>query len=173
MTSFLIQRRSYGEHSWWLTVSGYLKIRKTWWVFEITERRQALKESLSNRFKPVKLFAVTGDYWKNKFTSESYFTITLHFGFDNKIEVIVLKTALFQASKTGGENERKGDTILLIDLSLENTLKLIHDTLESYGINTALCHIVYVADNGSNLVSALKDEAHMRCVCHCINLAVT
>lgn len=42
-----------------------------------------------------------------------------------------------------------------------------------YGIDTKTSHIVYISDNGSNLVSALKDEAHLRCVCHCINLAVT
>ncbi len=32
--------------------------------------------------------------------------------------------------------------------------------------------MIYVTDNGSNLICALKSEAHIRCVCHCINLAI-
>ena len=71
------------------------------------ERRKLLTKSLETCFKSVKLFAVTGDYWNNKFSSESYVTITLHFGFDNKIEIVVLKAVLFQLSKTGGNNKRQ------------------------------------------------------------------
>ncbi|CAF2999603.1 unnamed protein product [Rotaria sp. Silwood2] len=41
-----------------------------------------------------------------------------------------------------------------------------------HGINVDLCHIVFVTDNGSNMVKALECDAHLRCVCHCINLAV-
>ncbi len=32
--------------------------------------------------------------------------------------------------------------------------------------------IMYVADNGFNLISALTGEAHIRCICHCINWVV-
>ena len=30
-----------------------------------------------------------------------------------------------------------------------------------------------MTDNAGNLVSALRDEPHLRCICHCINLVVT
>lgn len=76
-----------------------------------------------------------------------------------------------QASKTGGK--RKNKHLFFIVVFSENTRKLIQETWESFGIDTITCHVVYVADNGANLVSALKDEPHLRCICHCINLAVT
>jgi len=41
-----------------------------------------------------------------------------------------------------------------------------------YGINADSFHIVFVTDNGPNMVKALECDAHLRCVCHCINLAV-
>jgi hypothetical protein len=31
---------------------------------------------------------------------------------------------------------------------------------------------MYVTDNGFNLISALTGEAHIRCICHCINWVV-
>lgn len=55
---------------------------------------------------------------------------------------------------------------------LENTKKLIWNVLKSFGIDPDVFQIIYVTDNGSNLISALSGEAHMRCVCHCINLAI-
>ncbi|CAF3573381.1 unnamed protein product [Rotaria sp. Silwood1] len=57
-------------------------------------------------------------------------------------------------------------------LAEENTKKLIYDTLTAYGINVDAYHIVFVTDNGSNMVKALENDAHLRCVCHCINLAI-
>jgi hypothetical protein len=32
--------------------------------------------------------------------------------------------------------------------------------------------LVFVTDNGANIVAALDGEAHLRCVCHCVNLTV-
>ena len=56
--------------------------------------------------------------------------------------------------------------------SVENTRRLIFDTLQEYGIDAKSANIVFVTDNGSNLIAALDGEAHLRCVCHCINLAL-
>ena len=50
----------------------------------------------------VKLFDITTDFWKNKFSSDSYLTITLHYNKDGEMMNIVLKTVLFHDSKTGG-----------------------------------------------------------------------
>lgn len=54
----------------------------------------------------------------------------------------------------------------------DNTKRLLYETLSMYGINADSFHIVFVTDNGSNMVKALECDAHLRCVCHCINLAV-
>ncbi len=32
--------------------------------------------------------------------------------------------------------------------------------------------ITYVTDNGFNLIFALTGEAHIYCICHCINLVI-
>jgi hypothetical protein len=50
--------------------------------------------------------------------------------------------------------------------------KIIWNVLTSFGTNPDAFHIIYVTDNGSNLISALAGEAHIRCVCHCINLII-
>lgn len=54
----------------------------------------------------------------------------------------------------------------------ENTKKLVYDTLSMFGIDVNSFQIVFITDNGSNMVKALECDAHLRCVCHCINLAV-
>ena len=53
---------------------------------------------------------------------------------------------------------------------LENTKKILWNILKSFGIGPDAYNIIYVTDNGSNLISALNGEAHIRCICHCINL---
>ena len=49
---------------------------------------------------------------------------------------------------------------------------MIWNILKLFGIDPDKFQIIYVTDNGSNLISALGGEAHLRCVCHCINLTV-
>lgn len=44
--------------------------------------------------------------------------------------------------------------------------------MESFGIIIATTQLVFVTDNGTNIVAALNGEAHIRCVCHCLNLTV-
>jgi hypothetical protein len=57
-------------------------------------------------------------------------------------------------------------------LLLENTRKAIGEILDSYGIDVASSQLIFVTDNGSNLIAALDGEAHLRCACHCLNLTV-
>ncbi|CAF1238449.1 unnamed protein product [Adineta ricciae] len=121
----------------------------------VKKRRVELIETLLSDLNVVKLFGISTDYWKNKFTSDSYLTTTLHYDKDGHMKNIVLKTVLFDESKTGA-----------------NTKKMIWNILKSFGIDPDLFHIIYVTDNGSNLISALNGEAHIRCVCHCVNLVI-
>lgn len=55
---------------------------------------------------------------------------------------------------------------------LENTRKAVEEILKSFGISVAASQLVFVTDNGANLVAALDGEAHLRCICHCLNLTV-
>ncbi|CAF3864395.1 unnamed protein product, partial [Rotaria sp. Silwood1] len=119
------------------------------------EHRLALIETLLPDLKKIKLFGVTTDFWKNKFSSESYLTVNVHYNKDGYMKHLVLKTVLVNEAKTG-----------------ENTKKILMNILRSFGIDPDAYQIIYVTDNGSNLISALDGEAHIRCICHCINLVV-
>ena len=66
------------------------------------ESRKKFISHLSEHLKNVKMIGVTGDYWKNSFTSDSYLTITLHYHLNGSIQTVALKTILVTTSKTGG-----------------------------------------------------------------------
>jgi hypothetical protein len=137
------------------------------------EYRNNLKNILKDDLKNVKLIGLSTDYWKNTGTNESYLTINIHYSKNEQIVTHMLETSLFDQSKTG-----------------ENTRKRIFSVLLSYDIDPDIFHIVYVTDNGSNLVFGLRKcliyiipcymillfylegEVHLRYVCHCINLAL-
>ncbi|CAF4404158.1 unnamed protein product [Rotaria magnacalcarata] len=51
--------------------------------------------------------------------------------------------------------------------------RILWNILKSFSTNPNLNEIIYVTDNGSNLISALRGEAHIRYIYHCINLVVT
>ncbi|CAF4544980.1 unnamed protein product, partial [Didymodactylos carnosus] len=117
------------------------------------KKRLEFIEMLKVDLKNAELFGITCDYWKNKYSCESYLTINMHYGKNGQIQNVMLKTMLFTASKTA-----------------ENTWNAILATLNSYGIDSDKCHIIFITDSGANLVKAFKGEAHLRCVSHCINL---
>lgn len=71
-------------------------------ILNYLERRTELIETLLFDLKKMKLFGITTDFWKNKFSSDSYLTITLHYNKDGNMKNIVLKTILVNESKTGG-----------------------------------------------------------------------
>jgi len=66
------------------------------------EHRVQLVETLLPDLKEVKLFGITTDFRKNKFSSDSYLTITFHYNKDGNMMNIVLKTIQVNESKTGG-----------------------------------------------------------------------
>ncbi|CAF1387580.1 unnamed protein product [Rotaria sordida] len=105
------------------------------------EYRQKLKNILKNDLQDVKLIGISTDYWKNSGTSESYLTINIHYCRNEQNITYMLRTSLFDQSKTG-----------------DNTKKKIFSTLSSYDINPEKYHIVYITDNGSNLVCGLPSE---------------
>ena len=64
-------------------------------------KRAELKENLSRN--PADLYGVTLDFWTNKYTSDSYLTITLHHQVDTEMITFVLRTTRFNYSKTAGK----------------------------------------------------------------------
>ncbi|CAF1199180.1 unnamed protein product [Adineta ricciae] len=117
--------------------------------------RKKLKDILKIDLQGVKLIGISTDYWKNSGTSESYLTINVHYCRDEENITYMLHTCLFEQSKTG-----------------DNTRKKIFFILAGYDIDPDKYHIIYITDNGSNLVCGLKGEVHLRCICHCLNLAL-
>ena len=117
------------------------------------EYRLKLIEILKEDLNSVKLIGVSGDYWKNFHTSDLYLTVNLHYTKDKKPVTFMLSTSLFVGPKTG-----------------EATVRVIHNVLESYGIDPDKMHIIYLTDNGSNFVCGLKDEVHLRCICKFMRL---
>ena len=115
------------------------------------EYRLKLIEILREDLKNVKLVGVSTDYWKNSYTSDYYLTVNLHYTKDSKSTTIMLNTSIFFGSKTG-----------------EATVRIIKNILNSYGIDPEELHIIYLTDNGSNFISGLKDEVHLRCICKLI-----
>jgi hypothetical protein len=103
------------------------------------EYRDKLKDILKNDLQGVKLIGISADYWKNSGTSDNYLTINIHYSKNEQMITYMLSTCLFEQSKTG-----------------DNTKSKIFLVLSSYGIDPDEFHIVYVTDNGSNLVCGLR-----------------
>ncbi|CAF4224953.1 unnamed protein product [Rotaria sp. Silwood2] len=119
------------------------------------EERERLKNILKVDLQHVKMVGVSTDYWKNSGTSESYLTINIHYSKNEQNVTYMLRTSLFAQSKTG-----------------DNTRQRIFSVLLSYDIDPNQHHVVYITDNGSNLVCGLQGEVHLRCICHCLNLSL-
>ncbi len=67
------------------------------------ENRLALIESLLPDLKKIKMFGISADFWKNKFTSDSYLTVNLHYNKDGKMKNLMLKTVSISEAKTDGK----------------------------------------------------------------------
>jgi hypothetical protein len=50
----------------------------------------------------IKLFGITADFWKNKYSSDSHLIITLDYNKEGNIKNLVLKTVIISEYKTGG-----------------------------------------------------------------------
>jgi hypothetical protein len=103
------------------------------------EYREKLKDILKHDLQSIKLLGVSTDYWKNSGTNESYLTIIIHYSKNSQNITYMLQTSLFEQSKTG-----------------DNTRAKLFAILSSYGIDPDKYHIVYITDNGSNLVCGLR-----------------
>jgi hypothetical protein len=101
--------------------------------------RQKLKDILKNDLQHVKLIGISTDYWKNSGTSDNYLTINIHYCKNEQNVTYILHTSIFEQSKTG-----------------DNTKKKIFSILSSYDIDPDKYHIVYITDNGSNLVCGFR-----------------
>jgi hypothetical protein len=112
------------------------------------EYRLKLKEILCDDLQALKIIGVSSDYWKNMCTGDNYLTINIHYTKDACLATFMLKTSLFFGAKTG-----------------ENTVRVIKAALSSFGIDPEMTHIIYLTDNGSNFVSGLQREVHLRCIC--------
>ncbi|CAF0804921.1 unnamed protein product [Adineta steineri] len=119
------------------------------------EYRLKLKDILREDLQHVRLIGLSTDYWKNTYTTDNYLTINIHYTKNDHPVTFMLETRLFVGAKTG-----------------ESTVRVIKAVLNAYGINPEETHIIYLTDNGSNFISGLQSEVHLRCVCHCLNLVV-
>ncbi|CAF0981740.1 unnamed protein product [Rotaria sordida] len=115
-------------------------------VSQISEEyREQLKNILKVDLQGVKLIGISTDYWKNSGTSENYLTVNIHYSKNEKNVTYMLRTSLFDQSKTG-----------------DNTRKKFFSILSSYGIDPNEYHIVYITDNGSNLICAFHMCVHFK-----------
>ena len=46
------------------------------------------------------------------------------------------------------------------------------DFLQIPRLNEDTVNLIFVTDNGANLVKGLRNDTHLRCACHCLNLAI-
>ena len=100
-------------------------------------------------------FGITLDYCTCKETSLNYLTASLHYYFNSKLEWVVLATRELKEVKTG-----------------ENTRQWISNIMYEFQIDEDKVHLIFVTDNAANLVKGLRNDTHLRCACHCLNLAI-
>ena len=101
----------------------------------------------------IDTFGITLDFWTFIETSASYLTASLHYQFNAKLEWVVLAPREFKEVKTG-----------------ENTRQWISNIKYDFKINEDTVNLIFVTDNGANLVKGLRNDTHLRCACHCLNL---
>jgi hypothetical protein len=104
------------------------------------EYRQRLNKLLTDDLQHVNMIGISTDYWKNSGTGDNYLTINIHYTKNEKCLTYMLRTSLFDQSKSG-----------------ENTRKKILATLASYDIDPGESMVVYVTDNGSNFICGLSE----------------
>lgn len=101
--------------------------------------------------------AMTTDMWTDNYRRRSYITFTLHFcNAEYELKSVVLKTVLFTGSHTG-----------------ENIKKEMIDTTTEFGLESK--KIIYVTDNGSNIVKActLAGLERIGCIAHGVHNLIT
>jgi len=115
---------------------------------------QAVKQVIQNSPRVV---AMTTDMWTDNYKRRSYITFTLHFcNGDFELKSVTLKTVLFEGSHTGD--------------NIKNEMK---KTATEFDLDSKT--IIYVTDNGSNIVKACKLAGVQRlgCVAHGVHNLIT
>ena len=102
----------------------------------------------------VSCYGVALDFWKNDMTGDNYLGVWLHFVTKYSLCRSNLATRLFNEKKTGPA-----------------VVEYVRSVLNEYDISQS-ADIVFVTDNASNMVKAFENELHLRCACHCLNLAI-
>lgn len=100
---------------------------------------------------------VTTDMWTDEYKQVSYITVTVHYLNENwDLVVRTLSTSEF-------------------DADLRHTGVNIRDTLgkllESFEVDAAKA--IFVTDRGANMLAALKDDNHISCCDHILNVVLT
>ncbi|KAL0174601.1 hypothetical protein M9458_030569 [Cirrhinus mrigala] len=121
-----------------------------------TEKRKKLVEQLNDVLTEVNSIGMTTDIWTEDYHKLSYMTITCHFVTRTfKMISTVLTTAAFplEEGKTG-----------------ENIRREIIRLLTEYGLDMSLLNkVVWVTDQGSNIISALRPYRRLDCQDHLYN----
>ena len=103
------------------------------------------------------IVAMTTDMWTDNYRRRSYAAFTLHFCNDDyEMKSMTLKTALFEGAHTG-----------------ENIKQEMEQTATEFGIQPK--KIIYVTDNGSNIVKAcrLAKVERLGCIAHGLHNLIT
>jgi len=120
------------------------------------EKRAKLVEQLNDTLSEVNSIGMTTDIWTEDYHKLSYLTITCHFVTRSfKMISTVLTTVAFplEEAKTG-----------------ENIRREIIRLLTEYGLDMSLLNkVVWVTDQGSNIISALRPYRRLDCQDHVYN----
>lgn len=125
---------------------------------KVAEVAGALRESLKpdiHKAMEEKRCACTVDMWTDDYKKVAYTSVTVHY-INNKWELIslVLFTSDFPPDKKTGENIRKEIMRRCSKLGYEETM---------------LEKVVFVTDQGANIISALRTFSRMNCTAHILN----
>ena len=122
-----------------------------------TEKRQQLIQQLNGVLSEVNHVGMTTDMWTEDYHKHSYMAITCHF-ITKSFELIgkVLTTAIFppEEAKTGEHIRREIIRILVTEFGLDVSL---------------LNKVVWVTDQGSNIIAALRPYTRLDCQDHVYN----
>lgn len=104
----------------------------------------------------------TTDFWSDSIKQNSYISITSHFITDDyELKNYLVSTEIVEEKKTG-ENMKK--TIFRI---IKEIIQLSNNEFDNW---LEKDKVIFVTDNGSNLVNALKDLCRISCAGHNLNL---
>ncbi|RXN08582.1 zinc finger BED domain-containing 1-like protein [Labeo rohita] len=147
---FLIGRPN--THSQWVATTPYLTLH----IEKADERREVLAQTLKDALKNGDV-AMSTDMWTDDYKKISYIAITCHYITDDYTLVgKTLTTAMFpvEDAKTG-KNIRREIVRLLVN---------------KFGLDpSSLSRIVWVTDEGSNIIKALEPYRRLSCLDHLIN----